>query len=91
LGCVAGYNKVTDFVICHTFTYTLNDCSGFVAQNHWEETFGVTTGQRVDISVAEGVRDDFHSYFALARGFDLDVDNFDGLIWRKSDGCFTND
>jgi hypothetical protein len=91
LGCVAWHNKVADFVICHTFTNTLNDCCGFVAQNHRKETFGVTTSQRVDISVAESVRDDFYSDFAFAWGFDLDVDNLDGLIGRKSDGCFTND
>jgi hypothetical protein len=64
LRSVAGNHLVADLDTGHARTYRLNNTTSLVTEDARELSFGILAREGVDISVAQGVRDNLESDFA---------------------------
>jgi len=91
LRSVTWYNQVTWFVVSDIFSYTFDNSCSFVAQNARKFAFRIASIQRVNISVAQRISNNFDSYLSTLR---RRYKNFDCLEWfirLKSDRGFALD
>mmetsp|Transcript_3536 Transcript_3536/g.8437 ORF Transcript_3536/g.8437 Transcript_3536/m.8437 type:complete len:365 (+) Transcript_3536:219-1313(+) len=64
LGRVAWNHVVADFDAGNSLSDRLHNTAGLVSENAGEESFGVVAIESVDIGMAQGIRDNFHTNFA---------------------------
>lgn len=84
-------DDITDFDSGDSFSDAFDDTGSLMAEDAWEFAFGIASVESVDISVAEGIGDDFDSDFALLGRVNEDLFDDEGLFGLVGDSGLTED
>lgn len=91
LGSVARNDDVTGLKRGNTLADRLNNTSGLVTKDGRELALGVMAVERVDVSVAESIRDNLDADFASLRRRDLHVRHIERLLCLPGNGGLARD
>lgn len=72
-------------------TYRLYDTTSLVTQDAWKLSFRVATTECIQISMTEGISNDFETNFPSFRGSYSHIYNLKRLVRSKRNSCFAND
>ena len=81
-------DNITYFDSGDSFSDTLDDAGGFMAEDTWKFAFRITSIESVDIGVAKGIGDDFDSDLALFGRVNEDLFDDQGFFRLIGDGSF---
>ena len=65
----------------------LYNAGTFMAQHGREVTFGISTGERVSIGMANACRGHFNQHFPRLRAFNIDLNQFKRLTRFQCNSC----